>query len=110
MKSVNDLMNVLVIGGDGMLGHQLLGQLSEMHTVKVSLSQQLSAYEKFGIFSESNAFPGVDIRSDSQVLEIFAAFKPDVLINAAGIVKQRSAALGDMVSIHINALLPHKLA
>ncbi len=103
-------MNVLVIGGDGMLGHQILGCLSETHTVKVSLSQQLSAYQKFGMFSEANAFSGIDIRSDSQVLEMFAAFKPDVLINAAGIVKQRSAALGDMVSIHINALLPHKLA
>ena len=43
-------MRVLVLGGDGMLGHQLLRHLKSRHEVKVTLRQNLKD-TNIGIFS-----------------------------------------------------------
>ena len=37
-------MRILILGGDGMLGHQLFKSLSSRHDVRVTLRQRLSAY------------------------------------------------------------------
>lgn len=103
-------MKVLVLGGDGMLGHHLLKSLSSMHEVKVTLRQDHSAYLIFELFSESNSFFGIDVRSLEGLTEVCAEFKPQAVINAVGIVKQRSTAKESIPSLEINSLLPHRLA
>src|SRR6185503_15884533 len=39
-----------------------------------------------------------------------ADFRPDAVVNAAGVVKQRGEAAEAIPSIEINALFPHRLA
>ena len=51
-------MRILILGGDGMLGHQLFKHLSKEHEVKVTLRQDLSVYEKFNLFFPENTFAG----------------------------------------------------
>jgi dTDP-4-dehydrorhamnose reductase len=41
---------------------------------------------------------------------VAASFRPDAVLNAVGIVKQRSAAHESIPSLEINSLLPHRLA
>lgn len=103
-------MRILVLGGDGMLGHQLLKQLSPRHHVAVTLRQDKSSYDSYGLFTEDKAFFGIDVRSIDRVSEVMAQFQPDAVINCVGIIKQRPSAKQLILSLEINALLPHRLA
>jgi dTDP-4-dehydrorhamnose reductase len=103
-------MRVLILGGDGMLGHRLLRHLRTRHEVRVTLRQDPEAYRRFGLFDEGNASYGVDARDQSGLERVIAGFRPEALVNCVGIVKQRDEAVTSIPSIEINALLPHRLA
>jgi len=103
-------MRILILGGDGMLGHQLLKQWSSRHDVRVSVRNGLDAYRGYRLYTEANTYPMVEVRSMEKVLELLVSCAPDVVINAVGIVKQRAAGKEAIPSIEINALLPHRLA
>ncbi len=103
-------MKILVLGGDGMIGHQLLRQLAPRHEVRVTLRQDLSAYASSDIFNPANAYAGIDARFADRYLAVIAAFRPDAVVNAIGFVKQRADSAEALPNIEINALLPHRLA
>ena len=103
-------MRILILGGDGMLGHQLLKSFTPCHNVKVTLRQDLEAYHHYGLFTAANSFSGIDVRSFERLAEVVANFKPEVIINAVGIVKQRPTAKESIPSLEINSLLPHRLS
>ncbi|HSD60200.1 MAG TPA: SDR family oxidoreductase [Burkholderiales bacterium] len=103
-------MRVLILGGDGMLGHRLLQHLRPRHDVRATLRRDLEAYAGLGLFSPANAWGGVDVRSPERLLEVMAEFRPEAMVNCVGIVKQRAEAEDHLPSIEINALLPHRLA
>lgn len=103
-------MRILIFGGDGMLGHELLQSWRDRHEVWVTLRQGKSAYRPHeGLFRERALFD-VDVRRLQDVVDAVAAAKPDAVINAVGIVKQRAAAKEAIPSLEINALFPHRLA
>ncbi len=103
-------MRILILGGDGMLGHRLLRHLSARHDVRVTLRQDAAAYAKHGLFTLANAFFGIDLRDLARVVGVLAAFRPEAIVNCAGIIKQRNEAKATETSIEINSLLPHRLA
>jgi dTDP-4-dehydrorhamnose reductase len=103
-------VRILIIGGDGMLGHQLLASLSPRHEVRVTLRREPAAYRELGLFDAGNAFFGVDVRSYERLLEPLAQFAPEAVVNAAGIVKQRPSAGDHLLAIEVNALFPHRLS
>lgn len=103
-------MRILILGGDGMLGHRLFLHLLNNHEVKVTLRRELFAYEEFGLFDDGNSYPGVEVRNLDRMLEVMADFRPEAVVNAIGIVKQRPSAKEAIPSLEINALLPHRLA
>lgn len=103
-------MRILILGGDGMLGHQLLLSWQKRHDVKVTLRQASQAYKKYQIFDNDNAFYNIDVRNINDIMEIASIYRPDAIVNAVGIVKQRPTAKEVIPSIEINSLLPHRLA
>lgn len=103
-------MRFLILGGDGMLGHQLYRRLRAAHEVKVTLRQDFAAYRNYRLFEPDHAYTGVDVRRMETLLDVFAAFRPTVVVNAVGIVKQRPDAGDSTLNVEINALLPHRLA
>ena len=103
-------MRILILGGDGMLGHQLFKHLSKEHEVKVTLRQDLSVYEKFNLFFPENTFDGIDVRLTDQLIEVFGEFQPQAIVNAVGIIKQRLTSRESIPSLEINSLFPHRLA
>lgn len=103
-------MRILILGGDGMLGHRLFLHLHGNHEVKVTLRHELSAYEEYGLFDSENSYPGVEVRDLDRLLEVMAEFRPEAVVNAVGIVKQRASAKEAIPSLEINSLLPHRLA
>jgi dTDP-4-dehydrorhamnose reductase len=103
-------LRVLILGGDGMLGHQLLRYFAPRHETRVTLRQAVSAYTAFGLFTPANSYGEVELTSSDALARVFGDFRPEAVINAAGIVKQRPIAEEAIPSIEINALLPHRLA
>jgi len=103
-------VRILILGGDGMLGHKLLQHFQSAHSARVTLRQDLTAYEHFALFNPRNAYAGVDVRSSDRIQEVLADFRPEVAVNAIGIVKQRTDAKESIPSLEINALFPHRLA
>lgn len=103
-------MRILILGGNGMLGHQLFKHLAEDHEIKVTLRQDLSEYEKFNLFHPDNSFSGINVRSADQLIEVLGEFQPQAIVNAVGIIKQRSSARESIPSLELNSLFPHRLA
>ena len=103
-------MRILVLGGDGMLGHQLLCQMRKNHEVKVTLRQDFEFYRRYEIYSAGNSYPGVDICSCDKHREVISAFRPDAVVNAIGIIKQRYSSKQSIPSIEVNSLFPHRLS
>ncbi|MEW5744479.1 MAG: SDR family oxidoreductase [Nitrospirota bacterium] len=103
-------MRTLILGGDGMLGHQLFSHVRIRHDVRVTLRQELGTYQRFKLFTEDHTYAGVDVRNMDRLMEVVGDFHPEVIVNAVGIVKQREEAKEYLPSIEINSLLPHRLA
>ncbi|MBW3569605.1 MAG: SDR family oxidoreductase [Gemmatimonadetes bacterium] len=103
-------MRILVLGGDGMLGHRLLKELRPRHDVRGTLRQDAAAYGHYGLFPAESSYFGVDVRSLERMAEVFADFRPEAVVNAVGIVKQRASAHDAIPSLEINSLLPHRLS
>jgi dTDP-4-dehydrorhamnose reductase len=101
-------MRVLIFGGDGMLGHQLLRHLGPRHETRVTLRRELADYARFGLFNRDNAYDRTDARDAARVASVVSGYRPDAVVNAVGIVKQRQDA-GDL-SEEVNARFPHRLA
>lgn len=102
-------MRCLVIGGDGMLGHQLLTSWQSHFEVRVTLRRDLDCYRGFGLFHAGNAIGGVDAFDFPSVRRAVQAFRPQAVVNAVGIVKQRAASKEALPSLEINAAFPHRL-
>src|SRR5258706_6578657 len=97
-------MKILVLGGDGMLGHELYRELRDRHETGVTLRQQRKE------FSGNHVFAGMEARGGTRIEEVVAQFRPAAVVNCIGIVKQRAENEDAITSIEVNALLPHRLA
>jgi dTDP-4-dehydrorhamnose reductase len=103
-------MRVLIPGGSGMLGHQLFKQLSETHDARVTLRGELSEYLAFGLFNEKNSYSRIELGSVEPLARVVKDFRPEVIVNAAGFVKQKAEIKDSISRLEINSLLPHRLA
>lgn len=101
-------MKILILGGDGMIGHKMAQILSDFnHEIIVSIREQRELTKQcfsspvkvfFNDFLKDNIFTFLD------------RVKPDVIINAIGITIRRG--VNDYISntIYINSYFPHQLA
>lgn len=103
-------MKVLILGGSGMLGHQLCRVLSERMEVWTTFRDKPDHSAPFKLLPEERMIQNVSVQDMARVNEILDTVKPDAVVNAVGIVKQRDEAKQAIASIQINALFPHQLA
>lgn len=103
-------MRLLILGGDGMLGHQLLRHFGGRYDVRVTLRLGPEVYSRYGLFDREKAFFGVDARREDSISHVIEQFRPDAVVNVIGIVKQRAEVKEVIPSLEINSLLPHRLA
>ncbi|MGE3702696.1 MAG: dTDP-4-dehydrorhamnose reductase family protein [Hyphomicrobiaceae bacterium] len=99
----------MVIGGDGMLGHELVRALSGKYEIGATFRRPLEAYAGTLMPKPAKAFGEVDVRDEHAVSRALTAYRPDVVLNAAGVVKQRSGVSADL-EMAVNARFPHQLA
>jgi dTDP-4-dehydrorhamnose reductase len=95
-------LRVLILGGDGMLGSALQRELARRHEVTVSVRREARG--------QPGLVPGVDVRDAGRVAALLAELRPEAVVNAVGIVKQRQEAEDALLAIETNALFPHRLA
>jgi len=103
-------MRILILGGDGMLGHRLLRQFAPNHEVRVTVRQPVDVYRGYRLFDRANTFDEVDAREPAALPKVLGQFAPDAVINAIGVIKQRPHAKDGVLSIEVNSLFPHMLA
>src|SRR3990172_11152413 len=103
-------MKVLILGGNGMLGHQLCRVLPERMEVWATFRDNPNRYAQFKLLPEEQNIRDVSVQDIARLSEILDTLKPDAVVNAVGIVKQRDEAKQAITSIQINALFPHQLA
>jgi len=103
-------VRILILGGDGMLGHQLLKSWQGNHEVRVTLRGDAQRYADYGLFTSENSFYGVDVLDFFKLEQAVRLFRPEAIVNAIGIVKQRAEAHDTIQSLEVNSLLPHRLS
>jgi dTDP-4-dehydrorhamnose reductase len=103
-------MRVLVLGGEGMLGHQVCRRLGPHFEVWATYRTDPAEWIAYGNVPPDRALGGVDAMAIETVESALVDVKPDAVINCIGIVKQRDEAKMAAPSIAVNALFPHHLA
>ena len=103
-------MRALVLGGAGMLGHRLWHELRQRMETFCTVRGRFEDYASLGYFDEPSVIAAVDVLQEADLRRAFAIAKPDVVVNAVGMVKQRPEAHDATTTIAVNALLPHRLA
>lgn len=59
---------------------------------------------------EQTVIANVDIENFDSIVAAFAMAKPDIVINAIGVIKQLDTAKNPLVSLPVNSMLPHRLS
>jgi len=83
--------------------------LHRRHEVWVTLRQPLETYASYGLFEPNRTLTGIDVAREEDLAGVFRRVRPEAVINCIGIIKQLREATDPLVSIAINALLPHRL-
>lgn len=103
-------MRVLIVGGGGMLGHKLWQACAGRFDTWVTVQHDADRYRPFGLFETGRLVDRVDVRSLDDVTRVLARTRPDVVVNAVGIVKQHPAMADATRVLAVNAIFPHRLA
>jgi dTDP-4-dehydrorhamnose reductase len=105
-------MKILILGGQGMLGHKAFQILSRQFETYVTFQKARGAWQRFPMYQNAAAYTitDVDARQFDTVVAALAQVRPDVVINCIGIIKQLEAAKNPILSLEVNALFPHRLA
>ena len=101
-------MKILILGGDGMIGHKMAQVLSNFnHEITVSIRDQRELTKQ--CFSSQVKVFFIDFLKEN-VVAFLNIVKPDVIINAIGITIRRGVNEHVSDAIYINSYFPHQLA
>jgi dTDP-4-dehydrorhamnose reductase len=103
-------MRILVFGGNGMLGHKLVQRLGGRFDVWAAIREPFAVVRHFGILDEGRTVDGIDVRNTDNIRQAIERAAPDVVINAAGIIKQVTEADDASRLLAVNSVFPHQLA
>lgn len=106
------MAKVVVLGGEGMLGHKMFQILREYFPDVVCTIREGPQHwlRQIDLLGGRDVVCGVDAACTSGLRNLLGGLAPEVVVNCIGIVKQRPEAASRRVCIRINALLPHELA
>lgn len=106
-------MTILILGGDGMLGHKMVQTLRSSFTDVVCTirgSRNQERYSKVALFRSGSVIENLDALNLEALESLIVKLQPKTVVNCIGIIKQRDAANVAIPSITINSLLPHRVA
>lgn len=103
-------MRILVFGAGGMLGHKLIQVLGESSEVWGTLRGDYDQIERFGFLDSSRCLTGIDVSDEAAIRNAVVKIKPDVVINAVGVVKQLETSKDVVKTLTVNSIFPHRLS
>lgn len=103
-------MRVLVLGADGMLGHQVVRSLIAAGHDPLATTRRRPEGFVADALAGIQVVDGVDARQSDSVVAALGDSAATAVVNCVGIVKQRKEAKDPMESIQVNSLFPHALA
>ncbi len=95
-------MKIIVLGGDGMLGHMLARRFASLGHVLSSSREPVPSKDKFFL----NINPSEDV--ESRLREVLRDFSPDLVFNCIGYIKQREK-VKESFELFVNSWFPHLL-
>jgi dTDP-4-dehydrorhamnose reductase len=103
---------ILILGGTGMLGHNLFKTLRKNPDFEVYATvRALGGLSRwFSLEELQNIRGGVEVADLDSIIRALASIQPDIVINCIGLIKQSSLANDPLTAILLNSLLPHRLA
>ena len=103
-------MKILIFGGSGMLGHKLVQVLQNQFDVWTTVRRNSDYFKSLGIISSEKVFTEIEIENFDVVRKVVDKSKPDVIINAVGIIKQLPTAKNVIKTLTVNSIFPHRLS
>lgn len=103
-------MKVLIFGGGGMLGHKLFQVLGERFDAMATIRGGFESLASYGIFHKERIIEGVNVESTDDVERTISKVRPDVIINAVGVIKQKPSAGDIETTLTVNSIFPNRLA
>lgn len=105
------MLRILILGGSGMLGHQLWRHFSQRNEeTYATIRKRRGDYRHRGLFDNPQVIESIDARCFEDLEKALTPLRPDVVFNCIGVTKRREKEHGIIDSIVLNALLPHQLA
>ena len=101
-------MRVLVFGAGGMLGHKLMQVLGANHEVFGTVRDATKKLEPFA--REDRIVVNVAVDDLDSIRKAIETVKPDVVMNAVGIIKQLPDSKNVITTLTVNSIFPHRLA
>ena len=106
----DDAMRILILGGDGMLGHKAFQVFAPVFETWATVRSSKERLQTLPNMDSTRLIVGIEARSFDSVSRIIGEIRPDVIVNCIGIVKQLKDAESHSTTIAINALFPHLLS
>ncbi|MEP6705428.1 MAG: SDR family oxidoreductase [Acidobacteriota bacterium] len=103
-------MRILVYGASGMLGHKLMLVLGRDHEVYGTLREESVRFLPDGLFDGQNMIAGISVEDPDSIRRAVIESKPDVVINAIGIIKQLPNSKNVIDTLTVNSIFPHHLS
>jgi dTDP-4-dehydrorhamnose reductase len=102
---------VLVLGASGMLGHAALRLFAASDGIEAwGSARSAGALRGFDAAVRARIVAGIDVENADSLARLLGQVRPQVVVNAIGLVKQLAEADDPLQAIPINGLLPHRLA
>jgi len=111
--SRESLIDILVLGGTGMLGHKMFQLLRQQFpktfcTIRGSIEDE--PVRQIGLFQNGQVVERFDATDFAGVEHLLLENRPSVVVNCIGLIKHRPESTEAIPSITVNSILPHKLA
>lgn len=103
-------MKILILGINGMLGRAVFNLFKSSDGFEVNGTVR---GQKIPSYIDSKDYPliitNIDVNNGIDSLNDLFLFKPDVVINCIGVIKQLTSANDPLVTIPVNTLFPHQI-
>src|SRR6266545_1649206 len=101
--------SILVTGASGMVGHRLVRHFSRDRHVVAAMRPGPRPERLDRVLARATRATSATLSSDD-IAQLLDRHRPQAVLNAAGLIKQRPAAADNVAMIEANAALPHRLA
>ena len=103
-------MKILILGGNGMIGHKMYQTISKIHKdTWVTLRKSLTSYSYSEIYNPAKVIDNIDLINFQTISNQLNKINPDIVVNACGITIRRGIETLKSNSIILNSALPHFL-